>query len=100
ASKEDLAKAKKDWKIDSQILIDADGSVAKSYGSKNTPTMFIINADGVLAYRGAIDDDNSTNNNAKTNYVKNALEQIIKGETVTTSETKPYGCFVKYPKKG
>lgn len=94
-SKDDLTKAKKDWKLDGQILQDTDGKVAASYGSKNTPTMFIINADGVLAYRGAIDDNNGPDAPGKTNYVKNALEQVIKGETVTTAETKAYGCRVK-----
>ncbi len=99
ASKEDLAKAKKDWKIDAPILMDKDGKAAAAYGSKNTPTMYIINADGTLAYRGAIDDDRGSENPGKTNYVKAALEQIVKGETVTTPETKAYGCQVK-PAKG
>ncbi|MGE3107877.1 MAG: redoxin domain-containing protein [Phycisphaerales bacterium] len=97
-SKDDLAAAKKNWKLDGHILQDTDGKVAGAYGSKNTPTMFIINADGVLAYRGAIDDDNTPEKPGKTNYVKNALEQIVKGETVTTPETKAYGCRVKGPK--
>lgn len=97
-SKEDLAKAKTNWKLDGVILQDTDGKVAGAYGSKNTPTMFIINADGVLAYRGAIDDDNGAEKPGKTNYVKNALEQVVKGETVTTPETKAYGCRVKAPK--
>jgi len=98
AKKEDLVKAKKDWKIDAPILMDTDGKIAKAYGSKNTPTMFIINADGTLAYRGAIDDDKGAENPGKTNYVKTALEQIVKGETVTTPETAAYGCQVKAPK--
>jgi len=34
----------------------------------------------------------------KTNYVKTALDQVIKGETVTTPEKKAYGCRVKAPK--
>jgi peroxiredoxin len=100
ANKETLAKAKTDWNMEGAIALDSDGTVGKAYASKNTPTMFIINADGVLAYKGAIDDDKSTGNSPKTNYVKNALEQIVKGETVTTAETTPYGCSVKYPKKG
>lgn len=98
ATKEALVKAKKDWKIDAPILQDTDGKAAAAYGSKNTPTMFIVNADGTLAYRGAIDDDRGTEKTGKTNYVKTALEQIIKGETVTTPETKAYGCQVKAPK--
>jgi len=100
ATKEELAAAKKDWKIDGPVLMDADSKVAASYGSKNTPTMFVIAADGTLAYRGAIDDaDLNTMKPGKTNYVKTALDQVIKGETVTTPEKKAYGCRVK-PAKG
>lgn len=99
ASKEDLAKAKKDWKIDAPILMDTDGKITAAYGAKTTPTMFIINADGTLAYRGAIDEArDDTDGPGKTNYVKAALEQVVKGETVTTPETKSYGCKVKPPK--
>ncbi len=90
------AKAKKDWTLPFPILIDEAGTVGKAYGAKNTPHMFIINKDGVLAYNGAIDDNNSMKEAGKTNYVAKALEQLTKGETVTTAETKPYGCSVKY----
>ncbi len=97
-TKEELAAAKKDWKIDAPILLDTDGKAAGAYGSKNTPTMYIIGADGTLVYRGAIDDNNSADTVGKTNYVRTALDQTIKGETVTTPETKAYGCRVKGPK--
>ena len=33
------------------------------------------------------------------NYVKQALDQVLKGETVTENNTKPYGCSVKYAGK-
>jgi peroxiredoxin len=90
------AEAKKNWNLPFPILLDESGKVGKAYGAKNTPHMFIINKDGVLAYNGAIDDNNSPETAGKTNYVEKALNQLVKGETVTTAETKPYGCNVKY----
>jgi len=95
-SAEDNNAAKKTYGINYPILMDKGGAVAKTYGSKNTPTMFIINADGVLAYRGAIDDNPDAATLGKKNYVKQALEQILKGETVTEPQTKAYGCHVAY----
>ncbi|MBX3389032.1 MAG: thioredoxin family protein [Phycisphaeraceae bacterium] len=95
AGKDTNASAKKDWKIEYPILLDETGSVGKMYGAKRTPEMYIINKDGTLAYHGAIDDEPGKGV-GKTNYVAKALDEILAGSKVTTTETKPYGCTVKY----
>lgn len=89
------AKARKDWSLDFPVLLDEKGEVGKSYGAKNTPTMYVIGKDGILAYKGAI-DDGGPEGAGKTNYVSKALDEIIAGKKVTTTETKAYGCGVKY----
>ena len=63
------------------------------------PHCFVIDKDGKLAYKGAIDNGKFGKNGDK-NYVKQAVEQLLKGETVTTPETAAYGCSVKYADKG
>ncbi|MBX3379758.1 MAG: thioredoxin family protein [Phycisphaeraceae bacterium] len=95
AGKDANVSAKKDWKIEYPILLDDTGKVGKMYGATRTPEMFIINTDGTLAYRGAIDDEPGKNV-GKTNYVAKALDEILAGQKVTTAQTKPYGCTVKY----
>jgi peroxiredoxin len=81
------------------VLLDASGTVGKLYGAKTTPHMFIINAEGILVYNGAIDDKPSTKiddlKDAK-NYVSAALDELLAGKAVSTAATKPYGCSVKY----
>lgn len=77
-----------------EILADADGSVGKAYGAKTTPHMFIIAADGTVAYNGAIDDN--PRGEAKVNYVDAALSAIEKGAKPDPASTTPYGCSVKY----
>ena len=80
-------------------LRDADGKVGKAYDAKTTPQIFIINAEGVLVYNGAIDSIRSTNTDdiAKAeNYVKSALAAIKEGKPVASPTTQPYGCSVKY----
>jgi hypothetical protein len=57
--------------------------------------MFIINK-GTLVYRGGIDDDPSGDKAGKTNYVAKALDELAAGRSVSTPETKSYGCSVKY----
>lgn len=81
------------------VLMDEDGKVGKAYGAKTTPHMYVIDKNGKLVYAGAIDDkpgvEQSEIASAK-NYVKAALDEVLAGKTVTASETKSYGCSVKY----
>ena len=83
------------------ILPDASGETGKKYGAKTTPHMFVINKEGILVYQGAIDDNSSfdkkTVKGAK-NHVADALDALLAGKDVSTKETKPYGCSVKYKK--
>ncbi len=88
--------ARKDWKLPYPVALDESGEVGHAYGAKTTPHMFVINKEGVLVYAGAIDDDNDPKQVGKTNYVVEAVNATLKGETVKDSETKPYGCGVKY----
>ncbi|HEX9667301.1 MAG TPA: redoxin domain-containing protein [Thermodesulfobacteriota bacterium] len=85
------------FKVGYPILDDSSGSVGKLYDAKTTPNMYIIDPSGILVYSGAIDDDPRGSKDGKAlNYVDQALEEILAGKTVTISQTKPYGCSVKY----
>jgi peroxiredoxin len=80
-------------------LLDRDSKVGRLYGATNTPQMFVIDPKGTLVYAGAIDDKRSTNPaDVKTakNYVRIALEESLAGKPVSTANTTPYGCTVKY----
>jgi peroxiredoxin len=91
-----------EWKMHSSaLLIDADGKVGQTYGAKNTPQMFIINPEGKIVYSGAIDSKatpNAADIPSSTNYVKVAYEESSAGKPVSSAQTKPYGCSVKYKK--
>jgi peroxiredoxin len=80
------------------VLYDESGQVGHAYGAKTTPHMFIVGADGKVAYNGAIDDD-PPGRKAKAdrlNYVGHGLDAEKKGATPDPASTKPYGCSVKY----
>lgn len=91
-------KAKDEWKIEYPILLDEDGKTGKAYGAKTTPHMFIIDKDGKVAYNGAIDDNERNDKKEVKNYVRQALNEILAGKGVTNSQTRAYGCGVKYAK--
>jgi hypothetical protein len=55
-----------------------------------------IDAEGVLAYAGAIDDDARGSAESPTNHVAAAVAALRAGERPDPSSTQPYGCTVKY----
>lgn len=80
-------------------VLDEDGKVGRTYGAKRTPEMFVINAEGVLIYHGAIDDKKSPDPaeiaDAK-NYVQAAVAETLAGKPVSVPRTEAYGCSIKY----
>ncbi len=88
------------WKAaPSDYLLDPDGVVGHLYDARATPHMVVIDAKGVIAYIGAIDDKRSTDPaDVKTakNYVAAALDELAAGKPVTDAATQDYGCSVKY----
>ena len=90
----------KSYKIDAPVLIDREGTVGHLYGAKRTPHMFVIDDDGILRYQGAIDDDDQGDKgDGVTNYVVQAVGQIVAGETVAPDATRSYGCTIKYAER-
>ena len=88
-------KAREDYGIAYPVLLDESGAVGRLYGAKTTPTMFVI-VGGKIAYDGAIDDNPSPGTLGRTNYVAAALDAVAAGSPVSVTETKSYGCSVKY----
>ncbi len=94
--------ARKEWaaqKMNATAwLDDSSGAIGKAYGMRTTPHMFVIDKSGNLVYNGAIDDEPTPDHNPRTarNYVREAIQKIMAGDKVTVSQTKPYGCSVKY----
>lgn len=86
------------WSMERPILDDSNGTIGHLYGAKTTPHMYVINK-GTLVYAGAIDSkstDSSDDIASSTNYVAQALDEVLADKPVTTAQTKPYGCSVKY----
>jgi len=94
--------ARAEWtkeKINATAWIDdSSGAIGKAFGMKTTPHMFVIDQTGTLVYDGAIDNRPSPNGDPRTarNYVREAVAKVQSGEKVKVSETKPYGCAVRY----
>lgn len=84
-----------EWKLPDVLLLDRDGKVAKSYGVKVTPEMCVIDREGRLAYRGAI-DDGSAEAVGKVNHVDAAIAELLAKKKVALPETPAYGCPIQF----
>jgi len=97
--KENRAWAKK-HDLEQPILLDPEGTVGRRYDARTTPHMFVIDAEGVLRYSGALDSDpnglRAERGKQVTNYVVEAVRALAADGPVKPAETRPYGCAVKY----
>jgi len=87
--------------LEHPVLLDESGAVGKAYGATNTPHMFVIDKNGKVAYRGAIDNSpdgegGSPEGGKLINYVDAAIDAVMAGQPVKVPSTKAYGCGVKY----
>ena len=92
---EEIKAYAKEKSLDFPILKDVDNAYADKAGAKRTPEIFIIDAQGKLAYHGAFDSRRGTEAPGKVPYTANALAALVAGEPVTTPQTRAWGCTIK-----
>ena len=76
-------------------LRDETQDVARAYGARTTPDVFVIDADGVVRYRGAPDADHG-DESQNAQWLRDALNGLRAGEEIALPETEPVGCSVKW----
>ena len=76
-------------------LHDETQEVARAYGAKTTPDVFVVDRERRLRYRGAPDGDHSDPaRNAE--WLRAALEAVLDGRDVESPATQPVGCSIKW----
>jgi hypothetical protein len=63
-------------------------ALTKYVGARCSPTFFIVDKKGNLAYRGAFDQRPSDTSNG---YVRSALDALLANKPVPTAETRAFG---------
>ena len=76
-------------------LRDESQEVARAYGAKTTPDVFVVDSGGALRYRGAPDPDYNDPTLGAT-WLREALDAMLAGEEIARPETEPVGCSVKW----
>ncbi|MGO9751617.1 MAG: thioredoxin family protein [Solirubrobacteraceae bacterium] len=85
--------ASEDWPM--PYLHDATQEVARAFGAKTTPDLFVLDADGVVRYRGAPDADYD-DPSLEAAWLRDALDAVLAGQTPQRAQTPPVGCSIKW----
>ena len=76
-------------------LHDGSQDVARGWGAKVTPDVFVLDSDLRLAYRGA-PDANYRDESLRAGWLRAALDAVLAGRAVAEPETDPVGCSIKW----
>jgi len=77
-------------------LWDEDQRAAKAYDAKCTPEVYLFDSERLLRYHGRIDDNHRDVQLVKTHNLRDAIEQLLAGQQVTTPLTHVLGCSIKW----
>lgn len=75
---------------------DITQDVAKGFGAETTPEAFLLDREGVIYYRGQIDDNAEEPTAVKIPYLQQAIAQLLAGEQISTPETEAMGCPIQW----
>jgi len=76
------------------VLIDAGHVVADLYEAVTTPHVFVVDKEGILRYRGAVDDVTFRNRTASRFFLDEAVDALLEGHLLPLTETPAYGCTI------
>lgn len=76
-------------------LKDGDSAIARAFGARVTPHVFVIDGSGAVRYRGYVDDAAKVDER-KTTGLTDALDAVLAGRAVANASTRAFGCSIKF----
>lgn len=76
------------------VLIDAEHVVADLYEALTTPHAFLVDREGILRYRGAVDNITFRQREATRFFLQEAVDALLQGHLPALPETPAYGCAI------
>ncbi|MCS7064953.1 MAG: redoxin domain-containing protein, partial [Fimbriimonadales bacterium] len=78
------------------VVLDGAADIARALNATHVPQAFVLNPQGQILYRGAIDSV-IKREVAQHHYLRDALEAVLNGKPVKTARTEVVGCFLSLP---
>ncbi|WEH12977.1 redoxin family protein [Streptomyces sp. VNUA24] len=79
-------------------LVDEGQVVARRWGARRTPEVFVLDEHGTVAYHGAPDWD-ATDDSTNAGWLRGALDHVLAGTVPDPADTEPVGCSIKWTKR-
>ena len=76
-------------------LKDGDSTIAKAYGARVTPHVYVVDSTGVVRYVGYVDNSARPEERSKTGLT-DALDSLIAKKPVAVTSTHAFGCTIKF----
>ena len=76
-------------------LKDGDSSIARAYGARVTPHVYVIDPSGVVRYVGYVDNSARPEERTKTGLT-DALDSLLANRPVAVTSTRAFGCSIKF----
>jgi len=76
------------------VLLDADCAAADLFNAQTTPHVFVIDREGVLRYRGPVDNVTFRQRNPTRFFLDEAVESLLDGHLPAVAESPAYGCAI------
>lgn len=77
-----------------RVLLDREQQAVTAFQAQTTPHLFIIDGEGRLRYRGAVDDVTFRRRTPTRFYAGEAVEALLQGREPDPVETAAYGCVI------
>ncbi|HEY1039016.1 MAG TPA: redoxin family protein, partial [Bacteroidia bacterium] len=94
-SMDEMKKYYADQKLTCYYAVDTKSELADAFGATRTPQCFLFDKDGVLVYKGAIDDNVKDPKAVKQFFLKDAISAVADGKKPAVTESKSIGCTIK-----
>ncbi|HMN68622.1 MAG TPA: redoxin domain-containing protein [Bdellovibrionales bacterium] len=75
------------------VIDGRDGKLADEFRALKTPHAFVVQANGLIAYRGGVSDSQDFGR-ADRKYLRQALSDLRAGNKVKDAETRTLGCAI------
>jgi len=76
------------------VLIDANCQVADLFNAQTTPHVFVVDRDGVIRYRGSVDDVTFRQKAPTRFFLDLAVESLLDRHLPVLTESPTYGCAI------
>jgi thiol-disulfide isomerase/thioredoxin len=93
----EIATHGKEYSLNMPAILDTRRKLVTSTGVKVSPEAVVLNSQGIVVYRGRIDDQNIDHGSIRKDFRRDlrvALDETLAGKSVSVREATAIGCYL------